>query len=118
VLDDYIACGIEPDPDGDGVRLAFDRAVETRIYDTLPHHLGALLHRHPPRGPVAFIGGTRSAELRQVGLEATRALTRGRIAWIEGSHLFPMERPLDAAAAVLQALEALRAAEALSPKGA
>jgi hypothetical protein len=67
---------------------------------------------------VAFIGGTRSAELRQVGLEATRALTRGRIAWIEGSHLFPMERPLDAAAAVLQALEALRAAEALSPKGA
>ena len=107
VLDDYIAAGTEPDPGGDGVRLAFDRTVETRIYDTLPHHLGALLRRHPPRAPVAFVGGTRSAELRQVGLEATRALTRGRIAWIEGSHLFPMEKPLDTAAAVLQALEAL-----------
>lgn len=107
VLDDYIACGIEPDPAGEGVRLAFDRAVETRIYDTLPHHLGALLHRHPPRGPVAFIGGTRSAELRQVGLETTRALVRGRLAWIEGSHLFPMEKPRDTAASVLQALETL-----------
>ncbi len=105
VLDDYIAAGTEPDPGGEGVRLSFDRAVETRIYDTLPHHLGTLLRRHPPGSPVAFIGGTRSAELRQVGLEATRALTRERLIWIEGSHLFPMERPLDTAAVVLRALK-------------
>ncbi len=105
VLDDYIAAGTEPDPGGEGVRLFFDRAVETRIYDTLPHHLGTLLRRHPPGSPVAFIGGTRSAELRQVGLEATRALTRERLIWIEGSHLFPMERPLDTAAVVLRALK-------------
>ena len=109
VLDDYIAAGIEPVPEDAGVRLAFDRGIETRIYDTLPHHLGALLHRHPPRSPVTFIGGTRSTELRQVGLEATRALARGRMSWIEGSHLFPMERPLDTAAAVLQAIDAARA---------
>ena len=105
VLADYIAAGTEPDPGGEGVRLSFDRAVETRIYDTLPHHLGTLLRRHPPGSPVAFIGGTRSAELRQVGLEATRALTRERLIWIEGSHLFPMERPLDTAAVVLRALK-------------
>jgi hypothetical protein len=105
VLDDYIAAGTEPVPGGEGVRLSFDRAVETRIYDTLPHHLGTLLRRHPPGSPVAFIGGTRSAELRQVGLEATRALTRERLIWIEGSHLFPMERPLDTAAVVLRALK-------------
>jgi pimeloyl-ACP methyl ester carboxylesterase len=100
VLDDYLACGLEPAPDG-GVQLAFRREVETRIYNTLPHHLGPLLKRHPPRGPVAFLGGTQSAEVRQAGLALTRAVTRGRMAWIEGSHLVPMERPQETADAVL-----------------
>ena len=107
VLRDYVACGTEPDPDSarpGGVRLSFQREVETRIYNTLPHHLGTLLHRHPPHCPVAFIGGTQSAELRHVGLTATRALTHGRITLLEGSHLVPMERPAETAAAVLRAL--------------
>ena len=109
VLADYIACGVEPDPVQGGVRLAFDRAVETRIYNTLPHHFGTLLQRHPPQCPVHFIGGTRSAEVRQVGLATTRALTHGRITWMDGSHLFPMEHPQDTAAAVLQILQPLQA---------
>lgn len=100
VFDDYLATGIEPDESG-GVRLAFRREVETRIYNTLPHHFGALLHKHPPQCPVAFIGGTQSTEIRQVGLAATRRVTRGRIEWIEGTHLFPMERPDETAAQVL-----------------
>jgi hypothetical protein len=53
---------------------------------------------------VAFIGGTRSAENRQAGLAAVRALAHGRIQWIEGSHLFPMEKPAETAAAVLRML--------------
>ena len=107
VLDDYIAAGTEPDPHGDtpdSVRLRFRRDVETRIYDTLPDHLTRLVHQQPPQAPVAFIGGTRSVELRQVGLALTRVVTRGRIEWAEGTHLFPMEHPDIAAAAVLQAL--------------
>lgn len=106
VLDDYIAAGVEPDPEAaaGGVRLAFRREVETRFYNTLPHHMPALLRRHPPACPVSFIGGTQSAELRQAGLAATRAVTQGRIDWVEGSHLFPMERPADAAAAVIRAI--------------
>lgn len=100
VLADYIDAGTEPAPEG-GVRLRFDRMVETRIYETLPHHLPSVLKRHPPHCPVAFIGGTQSVEVRQVGLAATRALTHGRLAWIEGGHLFPMERPEETAAAVL-----------------
>ena len=104
VLDDYVAAGIEPDPEG-GVRLAFRREVETRLYDTLAHHLGPLLRRHPPRCPVSFIGGTRSTELRQVVLAATRAVTRGRITMLDGTHLFPMEKPAETAAAVLQLLQ-------------
>jgi pimeloyl-ACP methyl ester carboxylesterase len=110
LLDDYIAAGTEPDPTGStpgSVQLAFRRDVETRIYDTLPHHLERLVHEHPPQAPVAFIGGTRSVELRQVGLALTRAVTRGRILWAEGTHLFPMEHPDATADAVLQALNAM-----------
>ena len=116
VLRDYIASGMEPDPDAaqpGGVRLAFHRDVETRIYNTLPHHLGALLHKHPPQCPVSYIAGTRSAEGRQVGLAATRALVHARtqrasgherLQWIEGTHLFPMEQPAETAQAVLRCL--------------
>ncbi|MCW5612059.1 MAG: alpha/beta hydrolase [Rubrivivax sp.] len=120
VLADYIAAGTEPDPDAQAstpgaVRLAFRREIETRIYDTLPHRLGTLIHRHPPAGPVGFIGGTQSTEVRQVGLAATRALTRGRIEWIEGSHLYPMERPDETAAAVLRWLDEVQAAARPAP---
>lgn len=107
VLDDYIDCGTEPAPDGDGVVLAFRREIETRIYDTLPHHLARVLRRHPLRCPVHFVGGTRSAEIRQVGLAATKSITQGRIEWIDGTHLFPMEHPAETAQAVLRALDAM-----------
>ncbi len=30
-------------------------------------------------------------------MAATRAVTRGRIDWLDGSHLFPMEQPLQTA---------------------
>lgn len=100
VLEDYVQCGFE-ERDGKTV-LAFQREIETRIYDTLPHHFGTLLHRHPPRCPVAFIAGTQSAEMRQAGIAASRALAHGRFATIEGGHLFPMEKPEETAAAVLQ----------------
>lgn len=111
VLRDYIACGTEPDPAAAPsveafapVRLAFKRDVETRLYNSLPHHMGAVFKRHPVHAPVAFIGGTRSVENRQVGLAATRAMTHGRMVWVDGSHLFPMEQPALTAALVLEQL--------------
>jgi pimeloyl-ACP methyl ester carboxylesterase len=109
VLHDYVACGTEPDPDSatpGAVRLAFTRDVESRIYDTLPHRLMDVLRRHPIRVPVTYIGGTRSDEGRRVGLGAIRTITQGNIEWLDGTHLFPMERPAEAAAAVLKALTA------------
>jgi pimeloyl-ACP methyl ester carboxylesterase len=108
VLADYIDCGTEPVPDasGGGVRLVFRREVETRIYETLPHHFDALLRRHPPRCPVAYVGGTHSNEGQRAGLGGTRALVHERVQWIEGSHLFPMERPAETAAAVLRVVRA------------
>jgi pimeloyl-ACP methyl ester carboxylesterase len=104
MLRDYVTTGTELDPATGGVRLAFDRGIETRLYNTLPHNMGALLARHPVKCPVSFVGGTQSTEVRQVGMAATRALTHGRIEWVAGTHLFPMEKPALAAAAVLQAI--------------
>lgn len=103
VLADYVAIGFE-ERDGH-VELAFHRAVETRIYDTLPHHMGSVLKHHPPQCPVAFIAGTQSAEARQGGLAAAHALAKERFRWMEGTHLYPMERPDDTAAAVLALLD-------------
>jgi pimeloyl-ACP methyl ester carboxylesterase len=107
VLADYVSSGFE---EREGVtHLAFRREVETRIYNTLPHHLPALLRRHPPQCPVGFVAGTQSEELRQAGASASKALARRHFHWMEGSHLYPFERPEDTAALVLQILDALRA---------
>ncbi len=110
VLRDYVTAGTEPDPGAPAgaVRLAFDRRVEARIYTTVPHGLEAQCRRRPPCGPVHFIAGTQSTEIRQVTLAATRALVQrsgGHLSWLEGSHLYPMECPEDTAAAVLALLD-------------
>ncbi|MFD0666624.1 alpha/beta hydrolase [Ramlibacter sp. MAHUQ-53] len=105
VLRDYVVHGMRDDG-GERV-LAFDRDIETRIYNTLPHNLDRLLRRHPLQCPAAFIGGLQSQEIAQVGLALTRRVTGGRMAMMEGSHLFPMEKPVATAAAIEAALLAL-----------
>lgn len=104
VLRDYVAHGFV-ERNGQ-VELAFDREVETRIYNTLPHHLGALLKRHPPACTVGFVAGTNSAEMRQGGSAAARALAGERYLHIAGTHLYPMERPDETARLVLGLLGA------------
>ncbi len=105
VLADYLACGTRQHA-GKTV-LAFERAVETRIYNTLPHHLGALLHKHPLHCPVGFIAGTRSTEIRQGGLGMAHTLAGERFTWLEGTHLYPMEKPIETADAVLALLASM-----------
>jgi len=107
VLADYVASGFVER--AGQTELAFRREVETKIYDTLPHNIDRILQRHGPRCPVAFIAGTQSEELRQAGVASSKALARRHFAWMEGTHLFPFERPDDTAALVLQMLDALRA---------
>jgi pimeloyl-ACP methyl ester carboxylesterase len=107
VLQDYVNSGFE-EREG-ATRLRFHREVESRIYDTLPHNLGQLLRRHPPRCPVGFIAGTQSEELRQAGMAASKALARKHFSWLEGTHLFPFERPDDTAALALQMLTTMQA---------
>jgi pimeloyl-ACP methyl ester carboxylesterase len=105
VLADYVAQGTH-DEDGQRV-LSFEREVETRIYNTLPDNLAGVLKRHPLRCPVAFIGGLQSEEIGQVGMAMTEKVTAGRITMMDGSHLFPMEKPTATAAAIEAALLAL-----------
>ena len=115
VLGDYVEHCMRDEAASDGTRhrvLGFDRDIETRIYNTLPHNLDRLLRSHPLQCPVGFIGGTRSLELRQIGLAMTRRVV-GRdhpdcMQSIEGSHLFPMERPLETAAAIEAMIGRLR----------
>jgi pimeloyl-ACP methyl ester carboxylesterase len=107
VLSDYVDFGI-PASAADGKRtLAFDRDVEYRIYRTLPRTLGPRLAHGMPV-PLGFIAGTHSKEIRQVGLTATERAACGRIEWMEGSHLFPMERPIETARALQRMLRMLR----------
>ena len=97
----------------DGQRvLSFDRRIETAIYNTLPHNLPSLLKRHPLKCGVAFVGGTRSREMRLVGSDLTDKVSKGRVMWLDGSHLFPMEKPIATAAAVEAALRNLGATAA------
>jgi hypothetical protein len=106
VLRDYIAHGTQDETTPQGTRrvLAFDREVETAIYNTLPHNLGRLLAAHPLQCPAAFIGGLDSQEMKRVGMAMTLRVTQGRTMMLDGSHLFPMERPLATAAAIEAAL--------------
>ncbi len=116
VLKDYIHHGTEADPadvSGVGRRLSFRPAIEAEIYSTVPHRLVPYMRLHPPGGPVAFVAGTRSREVRQVGLAATERITQGRISWIEGSHLFPFEHPAETVRAVLDWMRKLDAVTSL-----
>lgn len=107
VLSDYIT-HCTHDEDGERV-LSFDRDIETAIYNTLPDNMDALLKRHPLRCPAAFIGGLQSEELAQVGMAMTQKVTQGRVMMLDGSHLFPMEKPEATAAAIEAALLSLSA---------
>ncbi|MGO1069019.1 alpha/beta fold hydrolase [Lysobacter sp. CA199] len=105
VLDDYVEHGTHAAADG-ARELAFDRDIEYRIYRSLPTtSLSGLTPRL--RVPVGFLAGTHSRELRSAGSAATRRLVGERWTWIEGGHLFPMERPLDTARAIEAMIDAI-----------
>jgi pimeloyl-ACP methyl ester carboxylesterase len=99
VLRDYMAHGTYTAEDGKR-HLSFDRRIESQIYNTLPDNLPNLLRRKPLLVPAAFLGGLQSEEIKRTGTELTAKFTQGRMCWIDGTHLFPMEKPLATAALV------------------
>ncbi|MEC3765273.1 alpha/beta fold hydrolase [Cupriavidus sp. SS-3] len=107
VLRDYAIHGTEPTGKDNERRLRFDREVEYWIYRTLPTSLGRKVARGAPV-PVGFVAGTRSREVRQCGLGATRRLVGPNLRFIEGGHLYPMERPGQTAQLVRELIGAMR----------
>jgi pimeloyl-ACP methyl ester carboxylesterase len=103
VLRDYVAHGTMPHPEG--VTLRFNREIETAVYRTLPHDVGRLVRRFPV--PVGFVGGTDSVECRMAGMKATKRLVGRHFRTIPGGHLFPMESPAAAAAALHEMIQSL-----------
>jgi pimeloyl-ACP methyl ester carboxylesterase len=109
----YLRAGLASAKDGkDHLKLAFDRRIEAHIYATLPHNMIATvrkLRRAAPKLPVAFVGGSRSQEVKQVGLRYTRWLVPGQhMRTVEGTHLFPLEQPAETARAITELAEAMQ----------
>jgi pimeloyl-ACP methyl ester carboxylesterase len=103
VLTDYLAHGITESQGS--ATLSFQREIEADIYNTMPHRLVHEFQQHPPRCPMAFIGGQHSRELKSVGLGGTRRVFGNRLSWIPGTHLYPFEHPQQTAQEVLQWLQ-------------
>ena len=103
-LGDYVDAGVTQTDEG--ALLAFEREREYRIYRTLPHRLHRLTRRPAPC-PIGFIGGTHSMELKLTGTSETRRVVGEHFSMIDGGHLFPMERPQQAAEAAHAMLIAL-----------
>lgn len=110
VLRDYIAHGTFTGADGKR-HLSFDRRIETLIYNTLPDNLPELLRRHPLNCPASFVGALQSEELKQTGTDLTARFTQNRMLWIDGTHLFPMENPVAAAALIEGAIASMATQE-------
>lgn len=102
-LDDYVKHGLLHEHE---FRLKIDPAIEYQIYRTIPHDM----MRHLPklRVPAVFIGGERSDVVRRVRLAGMKP--KFRLRRVPGGHLFPFERPREAARSIAQALGELSAA--------
>jgi pimeloyl-ACP methyl ester carboxylesterase len=109
VLADYVKHGVVKR--GKSFQLSFDREIETRIYNTLPHHIERLLQRRPLQCPLAFVGGRESVELRQAGVVYTQRLAGPRYVMTPGTHLFPMEHPQATADTVLRLIDSMGGAQ-------
>ncbi|MBA2494254.1 MAG: alpha/beta hydrolase [Acidobacteria bacterium] len=96
VLRDYIKHGtIESE---NRVKLLFKPSVEAKIYQTLPDYLPKL--RGKLKIPAFYIGGTDSREARLARLGFMRKNFPIKFRFIEGSHLFPLEKPEETAQAI------------------
>jgi pimeloyl-ACP methyl ester carboxylesterase len=99
-LDDYVNHGLVRNHE---FRLRIDPAVEYQIYRTIPHDMMKQLPKL--RVPAVFIGGAGSDVVRRVRLAGMKPKFRFRK--VPGGHLFPFERPRDAATSIAQALDAI-----------
>lgn len=100
VLRDYVEYGTTETENG--FELNFSPNVEAKIYQTLPDNLPNLRGRL--NIPITYIGGTNSSEAKMARLAFMRKNFPIDFRFIEGSHLFPFEKPLETAEIIKQIL--------------
>ena len=93
VLRDYVEHGLVKGENG--FELFFSPKIEAKIYRTLPHHLPHL--RGKLKVPTAYIGGKTSREARLARLSFMQKHFPIDFHFLEGSHLFPFEIPIQTA---------------------
>jgi Predicted hydrolases or acyltransferases (alpha/beta hydrolase superfamily) len=93
VLRDYVEYGTVETKNG--FELFFKPSIEAKIYRTIPHHLPKFRGRLEV--PTFYIGGTDSKEGKLAGLSFMRKHFPINFFSVAGSHLFPMEKPLETA---------------------
>ena len=104
VLRDYVRYGTTEDESG--VNLFFKPSVEAKIYQTLPDYLPKL--KGKLKVPTAYIGGTRSQEARLARLGFMRKHFSFQFRLVEGTHLFPFEKPRETAIAIKEIIKPIR----------
>lgn len=78
-----------------GVKLFFEPHIESKIYQTLPHNFAK--YRGRLKVPTFYIGGSDSREARLAGLNFMKKNFPIDFYFLEGSHLFPFEKPEETA---------------------
>ena len=103
VLRDYVEHGTT---ETDGVfKLNFNPQIEAKIYRTIPDDFGKFLGKL--NVPSVYIGGKRSREAKLARLGFMRKKFPFDFYFVDGSHLFPFETPLETARIIKSALENL-----------
>ena len=100
VLRDYIKFGTIEMPEG--IRLRFDPQIEAAIYMNLPHDLPLLKGKLIV--PTAYIGGSNSREARLARLGFMKKNFPFDFHFLSGSHLFPFEKPQEAAETIISVI--------------
>lgn len=101
VLRDYIEYGTIEDA-GKNAKLLFNPKIEAEIYRTIPDDF--VKFRGKLKVPAAYIGGTMSREGRLARLDFMRKHFPINFYTIEGTHLFPFEKPAETAEFIRKAL--------------
>lgn len=91
VLRDYVEHGIVDAKDG--FKLFIEPQVEAEIYKTIPDYLPKL--KDKIHIPTIYIGGTNSREARLSQIGFMKRNFPYQFEFLNGSHLFPFERPLE-----------------------
>jgi pimeloyl-ACP methyl ester carboxylesterase len=103
VLRDYVEYGIVETEKG--VKLSFSPKIEADIYRMIPDDLPK--HRGKLKVPAAYIGGTHSREARLARLAFMKKHLPFTFQFVEGSHLFPLEKPQETAEIIKETLRVL-----------